>query len=109
KLFAALVEAAIYPEGVDEAIQMRPSTESQCHSGHNAAPDAAVEPVGDSRPPVKECQHRHFIDFVDIKPVAQCGPGPGRGFFELIRLLSRRRSVAVEPPRQADAQEDDEG
>ena len=56
QFFAALVEAAIHDVRIEEPIQLRPPAENQRNPGHNPAPNPAIEPVGNLRPPVRRTQ-----------------------------------------------------
>ena len=87
KLLAGLVEAAVDPVHVEQAVELRPEAEESTRPSNDAAPYAAVKPIGDARPPRVEGNHRDTIELVDIEAIAQRGPEPRRGFFERVRLL----------------------
>ena len=105
EFFAAFVEAAVDDVGVEEAIELRPEAEEPGDRGDDAAPDAAVEPVGDARPPCIEGDDGDAVELVDVELVAKNGPDPGHGLLERIGLFGLGRFVAVEPPAEAEADE----
>ena len=53
---------------------------SHATSVHDAAPDAAVEPIGDARPPLVEGNHCDAVELVDVKAIAERPQSQGTDF-----------------------------